>query len=210
MPTKIIPPVELAADHSSSHFHGYILVCGISSWQPGGPESKCLGIDLLDFDITKEDLVKVFADMLKADLFEAEYLADEHPALVPTDVAAVVHPSCQEALRVDEFDQCARKHHGAGLVNAAGRLVVQSFVRPLVVEHLPEPIKLLLLKPQRECWRFRRVLFESYEGASACSGSIALTVPTLTLPSTADTVTVQAQDQFALGGAITTFTETAQ
>src|ERR1019366_214108 len=99
--------------------------------------------------------------MLKADLFEAEYFAAEHPVLVPTDVAAVVHSSCQETLRVDEFDQCARKHHRAWLVNAAGRLIVQSFVRSLVIEHLPEPIKLLLLKPQRACWRLRSVLFES-------------------------------------------------
>src|ERR1039457_1762409 len=98
--------------------------------------------------------------MLKADLFKAEYFADEHPVLVPTDVATVVHSSCQEACRVDELYQCARKHHGARLVNAAGGLVVQSLVRPLVVEHLPELIKLLLLKPQRECWRLCRVLFE--------------------------------------------------
>src|ERR1035437_2644159 len=99
--------------------------------------------------------------MLKADLFEAEYLADEHPVLVPTDVAAIVHSSCQVAWRVDELDQCARKYHGAGLVNAAGRLIVQSLVRPFVVEHLPELIELLLLKPQRERWRLCRVLFES-------------------------------------------------
>jgi hypothetical protein len=41
------------------HFHGLLFVCGISSRLPGGPESKCLGIELSDFDITKEDLIKV-------------------------------------------------------------------------------------------------------------------------------------------------------
>jgi hypothetical protein len=49
-------------------------------------------------------------------------------------------------------------------------------------------------------------------GASviATTNSSGVASVTLTLPSTAGTVTVQAQDQFALGGAITTFTETAQ
>jgi hypothetical protein len=34
-----------------------------------------------------------------------------------------------------------------GLVDTARRLVVQAFVRTLVIEHLPETIELLLLQP---------------------------------------------------------------
>ena len=44
----------------------------------------------------------------------------------------------------------------------------------------------------------------------ATTNSSGVASVTLTLPSTAGTVTVQAQDQFALGGAIATFTETSQ
>jgi len=44
----------------------------------------------------------------------------------------------------------------------------------------------------------------------ATTNSSGVASVTLTLPSTAGTVTVYAQDQFALGGAIATFTETAQ
>jgi hypothetical protein len=65
----------------------------MSSRQPGGPESKCIGIEFPYFDITKEDLVKVFAYTLTAEFFEAEHLADEHYALVPDDVA--VHLASQ-------------------------------------------------------------------------------------------------------------------
>ena len=136
------------SDHSSSgHAHR--------------PESKSFNVELSDLELAKEDLVKVFGNQLETEILKAKYFADEDPVLVPTDVAAVVHSSCQEACRVDELDQCARKHHGAGLVNAAGRLIVQSLMRPLVVEDLPELIKLLLLQPERQCWRLCRVLLQS-------------------------------------------------
>ena len=45
-----------------------------------------------DLHVSKEDSVKPRRDQLESQLFEAEYLTDEDPVLVPADVAAILHP----------------------------------------------------------------------------------------------------------------------
>jgi hypothetical protein len=69
---------------------------------------------------------------------------------VPANIAAVIYPAGRKLLRIDEFDLSARKHYGAGLIVAAGRPIVQSFVGPLMIKHMPETVELSLLQAQRE------------------------------------------------------------
>ena len=57
--------------------------------------------------------MKPWRDQFERQLFEAEYLADEDSVLVPADVAAIVHPSQKETLRVRELRQLAWQSDGA-------------------------------------------------------------------------------------------------
>jgi hypothetical protein len=53
------------------------------------------------------------------------------------------------------------EHDRAALVEASWSFVVEAFMRSFMVEDLPEAVELLLLKAKCQCWRFRRVFFES-------------------------------------------------
>ena len=48
-------------------------------------------VELTQFGIAEEDAMHVLIHLFQPDLFVAEHLADENPALVPADVPAVVH-----------------------------------------------------------------------------------------------------------------------
>jgi|SRR5665213_388716 len=63
-------------------------------------EAKLLRIEFSGLHVSKEHSVTSRCDQLECQLFEAEYLADEDPILVPADIAAIVHPSQQETLRM--------------------------------------------------------------------------------------------------------------
>jgi hypothetical protein len=102
-------------------------------------EAKLFGIESSDLHVSKEDSVKPWCHRLESQLFEAEYLADDYSCLVPTDVSAVVHPSQKKSLGVVELRQLARESDGAGLVETRWNLVVQPFVRTLIVEHVLIP-----------------------------------------------------------------------
>jgi hypothetical protein len=52
---------------------------------------------------SKEDSIKPWCDQLECQLFEAEYFADEDSVFMPAYVAAIVHPSQRETLRVPEL-----------------------------------------------------------------------------------------------------------
>jgi hypothetical protein len=69
---------------------------------PRRSEAKLFRIEFSDLHVSKEDSVKPWCDQLESQLFEAEYLADEDSVFVPADVAAIVHPSQKETLRVRE------------------------------------------------------------------------------------------------------------
>ena len=96
--------------------------------------------------MAKEHLVKAFRDQLETEFLKTKDLADEDPVSVPTDVAAIVDPPRYEGARIDVLNYCPWKHGRARLIQTARCLVVQSFVRALVVEHLPKPVELPLLQ----------------------------------------------------------------
>ena len=55
-----------------------------------GSETKFFGTEFADLHVSKEDYVEPRCDQFDAQLFEAEYFADEDPVLVPADVAAII------------------------------------------------------------------------------------------------------------------------
>src|SRR5580698_3707194 len=79
-------------------------------------EAKLFGVEFSNFHVSKEDSVRPRRHRLEAQLFEAEYLADEYSCLVPANVSAVVHPSQKKSLGVVELRQLARESDGSGLV----------------------------------------------------------------------------------------------
>jgi hypothetical protein len=121
-------------------------------------EAKLFGIEFSDLHVSKEDSVKPRCDQLDAQLFEAEYLADENSVLVPADVAAIVDSSQQETRRVRELWQLARQSDRTGDVETCWNLVVQALVRALVIEHVAKVIEAALLCAKRCRRRFCRVL----------------------------------------------------
>lgn len=112
---------------SKPFFHPriYQTVCGcISSQHLHRHKPQSFKVELSDLELAEEDLVEVVGHKLKSQILKAKDLADEHPVLMPADIAAIVYPPDQESLGVDEFNQIARKHYGTGLVQASGRHVV--------------------------------------------------------------------------------------
>jgi hypothetical protein len=82
-----------------------------SSHDLSRPEAKRFRVKLANLNIPKIDLVEVFVDLLEAESLESKNLADEYPAFVPADVAAVVHPPEQESMRINELDRISRQQH---------------------------------------------------------------------------------------------------
>src|SRR5258708_4154140 len=119
-----------------------------------GPEEKLFDVEFPDLHVSKEHSVELRCDHLKSQLFEAEYLADEDSGLVPTDVSAIVHPTQQNAFRVNELRQLAWQPDSAWVVETCWDLVVQPFVRTLIVEHVAKVVKAALLCTKRCRGRF--------------------------------------------------------
>ncbi len=84
--------------------------------------------------------------LLKCQFFEAEYLVNEDSGFVPADVAAVIHSSKQETLRVRELRQLARYPDRAGSVATRWDLVIQVMMRPLVGEYITKVVEAALLR----------------------------------------------------------------
>jgi hypothetical protein len=80
---------------------------------------QLFGAEFSEFHVSKEDPVEPRCDQFDAQLFEAEYFADEDSVLVPTDLLAIVDSSQQETLWIPEFWQLAgqsdRKLHVKGI-----------------------------------------------------------------------------------------------
>ena len=85
-----------------------------SDHSPCSSKTKLFHIEFPDLHVAKGDSIKPWCDQLECQLFEAEYLADEDSVFVPAHVAAIVHPSQKETLRVRERRQLAWKSDGAG------------------------------------------------------------------------------------------------
>jgi hypothetical protein len=131
-----------------------------SDHSPYSSKTKLFHIEFSDFHVSKGDSIKPWCDQLKRQLFEAEYLADEDSVFVPADVAATVHLSQKETLRVRELRQLAWQSGGAGVVEPRWDLVVQSLMRAFVVENVAEVIEAALVCAKGCRRRFRRVLFQ--------------------------------------------------
>ena len=67
-------------------------------------EAKRFRVKLTNLNISKIDLVETFTDLLEAENLEAKNLADEYPALMPADVAAVVDSPEFKSLRMNVLD----------------------------------------------------------------------------------------------------------
>ena len=78
-----------------------------SDHSSGSSKTKLFHIEFSDLHVSKEDSIKPWCDQLECQLFETEYLADEDSVSVPADVAAIIHPSEKETLRVRELRQLA-------------------------------------------------------------------------------------------------------
>jgi hypothetical protein len=61
-----------------------------SSHDLNGPEAKRFRVKLSDLKIPKIDRVKLSLGLLEAEDLKSKDLANEHPAFMPADVAAVV------------------------------------------------------------------------------------------------------------------------
>jgi hypothetical protein len=112
-----------------------------SDHSPCSSKAKLFQVEFSNCHVSKEDCVKPWRDQLEAQLFEPEYLADKDSVFVPADVAAIVHPSQKEPLRVRELRQFARQSDRAGLVETRWNFVVQAFMRAFVVEHVAKVIE---------------------------------------------------------------------
>ena len=78
-----------------------------SDYSPCRPKTQLFCIELSDLHVSKEDSVKPWRDRIERQFFEAEYLADEDSIFVPADIAAIVHPSQNQSLRVGKFRRLA-------------------------------------------------------------------------------------------------------
>lgn len=71
------------------------------SWTKARSEPQVVDIELAYFKIAEVDFVKVVFNLFQSDVFASEDLTDEDPALMPTDIARIIHPSRLEMSRID-------------------------------------------------------------------------------------------------------------
>jgi hypothetical protein len=107
---------------------------GNSDHSPCSSRTKLFHIEFSDLHISKEESIKPWCHQLQCQLFEAKYFADEDSVFVPADVAAIVHPSQRETLRVGELRQLARQSDRAGVVEIrfASTLVIAASIIAVV------------------------------------------------------------------------------
>ena len=87
-------------------------------------EAKLFRVKLTNLNIPKIDLVEVVVDLLEAENLKSKNLADEYPAFVPADVAAVVHSAKHKPMRINELDRISRQEHRTWLIYAAWSCIV--------------------------------------------------------------------------------------
>jgi hypothetical protein len=95
-----------------------------SSHDLNRPEAKRLRVKLTNLNIPKIDLVEAFIDLLEAQNFKSEYLADEYATFMPAYVAAVVYSPQDKSMRMNELDRISREQHRAWLINTAWSRIV--------------------------------------------------------------------------------------
>lgn len=60
------------------------------------PESHFRAVEFAQLGVVEEDAVHLLVHLFQSDLFVAQHFAHENPALMPTDVSAIVHSPCLE------------------------------------------------------------------------------------------------------------------
>ena len=95
-----------------------------SSHDLNRPEAKRFRVKLANLNIPKIDLVEVFTDLLEAESLKSKNLADEYPAFMPADVAAVVHSAKHKRMRINELDRISRQEHRTWLIYTAWSCIV--------------------------------------------------------------------------------------
>ncbi len=98
-------------------------------------EPHLRAVEFAQLGVAEEDAVYVLIHLFEPNLFVSEYFTDEHPAFMPTDVPAVVHPPSLERSRILEARYPAGEQPSAGNVDAPWRFVGQRFVRAFIVAH---------------------------------------------------------------------------
>jgi hypothetical protein len=114
----------------------------LDSCSHGWAEPHLGAVELAQLCVAEEDAVYVFVHLFESDLLVAEHFAYENAALVPTDVAAVIHSPRLERSWILKACHPAGEQPSAGYVDAPRRFVVQSFVGTPMVEYQAESIKL--------------------------------------------------------------------
>ena len=125
-----------------------------------GPKSHVTNIELAELQRGEVDVVEVLFDLLQSDVFSEKDLADEDTALVPTDVACIVHASRLKVLGVDVCLGVARQKSRAWRLQSAWSLVAKRFVGTLMVVDTAELLESLLLRFYRSGGRVRRILLQ--------------------------------------------------
>jgi hypothetical protein len=75
-----------------------------SSHDLNRPEATRFRVKFANLNIPTMDLVEVFVDLLEAENLKSKNLADEYPAFVLADVAAVVHSAKHKPMRISELE----------------------------------------------------------------------------------------------------------
>jgi len=113
-------PVHLAVKPAcrklTSNFH--------SSHDLNRSKAKGLRVKFTNLDIPEIHLIETFINLLEAENLKSKNLADEYPAFVPADVAAVVHSTEDESTRINELIRIPRQQHRTRLINTAWSRIV--------------------------------------------------------------------------------------
>jgi hypothetical protein len=72
-----------------------------SSHDLNRPEAKRFRVKLANLNIAEIYFVRIFLDLLEAENLKSKDLANEHPAFMPADVAAVVNSPEFKSLRMN-------------------------------------------------------------------------------------------------------------
>jgi hypothetical protein len=104
---------------------------------------------------------QAIADFLQADPPALEDGADEDEPGLPADVVDLRDEADLEVGGIFVLDRPAGQWPERGLIEIGWRLLVQSLVRPLLVEDVPEGVEGLLLAPEVGAGRTGGLAFES-------------------------------------------------
>ena len=121
-----------------------------------------VGVQLVTADVVEaeEQVVDPVVHLLKTHVVFVQRVADEHLAAKHPNGAVTAHSPHQVVGRIVVGLDALGHASGRAVVHLRRSLHPQGLMRPLFVELLPKPIKLLLLGPQAAGGRERGLLLE--------------------------------------------------